>query len=131
MPSARQMLLGMDTLEQLGGGVVNAAFRKLLSNVVADLEDRPQLKDARTITLKFHFKPVVDPTGGAGHLEAIEFEVECHDGIPKRRSRTFKAVSKLLDAAKRVYGLAFHPDLPDDPEGSTLYDEVQERNGGE
>ena len=110
----RKVQFGLDSLRVLDLGQINQAFQNELERIVKDCMDRPHLEKARQITIRFLFEPVSD----SNRNDCDRVSVGCHitSGIPKRESRTYEMVPTVNGQ------LVFHPELPDDPAGSTLYD---------
>lgn len=104
---------GLESLGQLDMGKIIAAFDAERARVVQDCLDRPGDKKARAVTLEFLFAPVPNQLGTC---EEVMMECKVTSKVPKRQT-------KIYTMSPNSKGdLAFHPDLPDEPDGSTLYD---------
>jgi len=113
----RQEALTLENLKLLDFGKIGAAFDAELSHVVKDCMDRPADNRARTVTIQFKLAPKVDVKAGLVHADEILVGCEIMGAVPKRRTQIYAMVPKADGL------LTFHPDLPEEPEGSTLYDE--------
>lgn len=111
--------LTLENLKSLDFGKIQAAFEAEREHVVKDCMDRPQDDKAREVSIRFIFKPVVDGTSRTIDCDSIDVGCEISSKVPKRRTQIYSM------KPKQDGSLSFHPDLPMDPEGSTLYDEDQ------
>ena len=114
-----QETFNLANLPKVDFGKVSAAFDHELKSLVKDCDDRPLDDKARTLTLKVSLKPQADTTGNSAICDSIAVEFEVQGKIPVRRTKVY------VMKPKQDGSLAFHPDLADDPDGSTLYDEDQ------
>ncbi len=108
--------LNLENLPQLDFGKIVAAFNHEREHVVKDCLDRPQDDKPREVVIRFVFKPVTDATSRTIDCDSIDVGCEVSSKVPKRRTSIYSM------APKQDGGLTFHPDLPSDANGSTLYD---------
>lgn len=118
---ARHVDFTLDNLRHLDFGVIQVAFQKELERCVADCCDRPADDTARQVQIKFLLRPDCQP--GVADCDHITVECEIAGAIPKRRTKVYQMTPL------RNGGLRFHPDLADDADGSTLLDELNEKEG--
>ena len=118
--------LRLENLVQLDGGIVCRAFDCELGQGVQDCLDRPTDNRPRKVAVVFTIKPKVDVKAGEVNCEDCLVEAEVASSMPKKRTKSFTM------KPKHSGDLCFHPDLADDPDGDTLYDDdVRERERGE
>lgn len=117
----KQEKLCLTNLPHLENGIIEEAFNAELARLVRDCEERPLDKSPRTLQLQVNLKP--KPEMSAGGIICDEVEVECAvtGKIPVQRTKTY------VMKPKHDGTIAFHPDLPDEPDGSTIMEEA-ERN---
>lgn len=108
--------LTLENLKQLDFGKIIAAFDHEREHVVKDCLDRPQDPKPREVCIRFIFKPVSDETSRTIDCDSIDVGCEVSSKVPKRRTAIYSMKPKNSGE------LTFHPDLPSDAEGSTLYD---------
>jgi len=113
----KQVQLSLENLKLLDFGVLNEVFAREVQSVVKDCADRPLEKTPRSVNMVFVFKPLVDRTGGTGDLEKVEVACDVVTKVPKKKTKVYTMTPKHDGT------LVFHPDLPDEPDGSTLYDD--------
>lgn len=113
--------LSLENLQQLDFGKIGAAFNAELTHVVKDCMDRPHDEKSRKVQICFLIAPAeANMTDGPG--ETLDVGCEITSAVPKRRTQ-------IYSMKPRVNGsLTFHPDLPKDPTGSTLYDSDERVN---
>jgi hypothetical protein len=112
----RREALKLENLKLLDFGKVGAAFDHELRHVVLDCMDRSMDKRPRKVSITFTIKPVV-PVDSPADCSEVEVECEVTSTVPKRRTQIYK----MRPTAKGE--LAFHPDLPAEPDEGTLYDD--------
>lgn len=112
----RQEQFTLENLRLLDFGKIGAAFNAELERVVKDCMDRPRDDNARKVSITFNLTPEADPTAIEADCEAVTVECEITSAVPKRRTKIYR-MSPRQDGT-----LAFHPDIPEEPDGSTLYD---------
>ena len=108
--------LSFKNLQLLDNGTITIAFDHELKRVMEDIKDRPTDDRARVVQINCKLTPIVDLKNGAVNAEEADFEVEITSTVPKRCTKPYKMTAKVSGE------LYFHPDLPDDPEGSTMFD---------
>jgi hypothetical protein len=67
--------------------------------------------------MKFILKPRADISGSSIDCDKVLVGCEISSAVPKRQTRVYE-MQPTNDGK-----LGFHPDLPDDANGQTLYDE--------
>jgi hypothetical protein len=108
----------LDRLADLDGGAIQAALKRQLSLALADLENRPTVTSARTVTLKIALAPETDDTG---NLDAVTTDFEINSSIPKLASRAFRMDARRVSRSGRTeHVLMFAPDSPRDPKANTV-----------
>lgn len=117
----------LENLKQLDFGMIGAAFNAELSRVVKDCAERPMDDGPRKVNIGFNLIPVAEHNTNTGAVDLGEVRVECEitSAVPKHRTKVYTMKPTQDD------GLTFHPDLPEDPEESTLVDDdviERERN---
>ena len=105
--------LTLDNLKDLDFGKIGEAFNQEIQRVVRDCNDRPGDKRARKVAIEFAVVPVL---GEGGDCEECLVEAQITSAVPKRRTKVYTMLPN------RNGQLAFHPELPDEPDGQTLYD---------
>lgn len=80
------MQVTLDSLKDIGGGIVSAAFLHELKRAVIDCHDRPGDKNARTVAMEMKLSPVIQPDGTCDEV-AAEFRIKSK--VPERKSKTF------------------------------------------
>lgn len=108
----------LKTLPRLDGGRIAAMFDALLERCVADCEDRPDDKKPREVVLRLRFVPELDRDSKT--CRDVTMAADVRSRVPAMKSYEY-TMEPLQDG-----GLAFNADLPDDPRGTTLFDD-QER----
>lgn len=109
----------LETIKDLDGGKISAAFEAELKRVVDDLADRPGDKSVRRIQLEVAFTPDASESGVCDGSR-VEFKVKT--SVPHRRSREF---SMQVNAAG---ALIFNTEAPDNAPQGTL-DEMKGDQG--
>jgi hypothetical protein len=120
---ARHEKLNLQNLILLDFGKIPAAFDTEMSRVVKDCMDRPLDDKARKVAIVFTVRPkseAVDAGTGAVDCDRVSVEAEIQSTVPKRRTKVYDMLPKQDGT------LMFHPDLAEEPDGSTLYDEDAE-----
>ena len=112
----KKVSMTLENLKQLDYGVVSEHFGMHLKRVCEDLESRPADETARKVQIQFVFKPEVHSGGG---LESASVEVEVSSTVPRHRTKPYR-MQVHPDGR-----MSFHPDLPEEPEGSTLLDNME------
>lgn len=110
----RKVKFGLSSLKDLKDGVIDRAFQHEVAAIVKDCEDRSKLAKDRVLTLKFKFAPKVDGDGDS--TGEVIVTAELTRSMPKRQSEAYTMIVQSDGT------LTFHPELPDEPDGSTLYD---------
>lgn len=117
--------LTLENLKQLDHGIIPAAFNKEIERIVEDCKDRPTDDRPREVVLKIKMAPKVDAEAGDVNGDEILVDAEISSVVPKRRTKVYTMKPQGKSAI-------FHPDLPDDPDESMLYDEdVRGRERGD
>lgn len=99
----------LDTLATIDEGRIKVAFDMALQRLIDDCKDRPELKDARKLTLTV----VVEPRPEQGSLDSVDVSFEIKDAIPKRGTRAYNmAVGRA--------GLLWNELSPDEVRQKTL-----------
>lgn len=109
----------LDHIRQLDFGRIGAAFNVELERCVRDCMDRPADNRARSVAISFKLRPQSNSTEVVD-CDNVLVECEITGAVPKRRTKLYTMTPN------RQGKLTFNPDLPDEPEQPTLYDD-QER----
>lgn len=117
----RQEAFTLDNLRLLDFGKIQEAFNQELQFTVKDCMDRPLDDAARTVSIQFTLKPVPDLSGVTADCDKVAVACDITSKIPKRKTRVYEMKPKHDGT------LTFHPDLPDEPDGSTLYDDRDDK----
>lgn len=117
--------LTLQSLQDLDHGMLDKIFQNHLATASNDCYQRPEDKTVRKVTITLSFKPVQS----LGALDRVETTVDFATSLPKMKSRTYNMQPEINRGSSQ--GLMFHPDLPDDPDGSTIMDvaEAEENDG--
>jgi hypothetical protein len=115
----RQEKLALENLPKLENGVVVAAFDAELKRLVRDCDERPLDDKPRSLTLTLKLTPKAEMSGRGVVCEEVNVECEISGKVPVQRTKVYTM------KPKQDGSLAFHPDLPTEPDGSTMYDEDQ------
>lgn len=119
---SRQEKFSLENLKMLDFGVIGAAFDAEMQRVVRDCMDRPLDDKPRTVSITFNVTPKPDLSRASGVVDCEKVSVECDitSKVPPRRTKIYEMTPKQDGTA------VFHPDLPDDADGHTLYDAQNE-----
>lgn len=116
-----QKVFKIQELGSLDLGFVAAALNTELRRVVLDCIDRPLNANGRKVAMIMTVKPVPDQQNAVSEIEFVTVGVEISSSIPKRQSKIFQ-----MDPC-RDGSLLFNPDLPEEPDGRTLFDDQERR----
>jgi hypothetical protein len=111
--------LSINSLAELDGGKVSAAFLHDLRRIIQDCIDRPGDKTARTITLEFSAKPQV---GQELVCEGVEGKFRIKSRIPERKTKAYHFQTD------RSGGLFFNANNPSNPDQTTI-DDINPKSG--
>ena len=78
-------LFGAASLATIDEGRVKAAIDRYITDVAADIEDRGQDGETRTITVTLNFKPLVN----AGEVYEVQTEISAQAKVPPRRTKPY------------------------------------------
>lgn len=118
----------LENLHEYDGGALQIMFNEAILKVMDDLLDRPRMKKAREVAIKFAFSPRVDSKGdrsGLSDLEEIDTEVSVAVKIPDKECRTnilkpqpSQRAMVFEPSSRRVKSLPGQADLPleDEPD---------------
>lgn len=106
-----KLQLSLDTIRELEFGAVAEQFDTLIERAVSDVLNRPHDRTARKVQLELQIRP------SQHNEDEAEVSMEMKARIPAHRSRSY---AMRLHAGGK---LSFHPDVPDDPDAHTLFDE--------
>jgi hypothetical protein len=109
----RHEKLCLSNLDALDLGTVAALFQANLKQIVSDLNDRPFDETARTLTLKFAFKPVIDSAGR--DLEEVGTQVQVFNNLPKAKTKVYRMIPKADGT------LVFSADFADEPNQEPMF----------
>lgn len=112
---AKNLDLTLENLQHLNGGLASAQFKEAVEKVADDLTDRPHDKGVRKIVVTVTSKPLLN---GAGNLTGVNTTIDFKTQLPDQRSDIYTMKTKINDKGKA--GLTFNPDLPDDPDGTSV-----------
>lgn len=101
-----------DNLNKMFRGMLPALFDDEMRRCLLDCKDRFEDDKARSVKIEFRTSPRHGTNG-----DEVDVEVEVVSTVPKKRTRLHTLAVKANGEAM------FHPDLLDEPEGRTLYDE--------
>jgi hypothetical protein len=118
MPMEKFTLGNMPLLEN---GIVTASFDAELRRLVKDCDERPLDDKPRVLQMTVKLTPNPDVHGQHPVCDTVDVEVEITGKVPTMRTKSY--AMKL----KQDGTLAFHPDLPDDPDNETIMDEAERR----
>ncbi len=99
----------MDTIAEMDGGRIKAAFTQALKRLEDDCKDRPALKKARELHLVMTMTPVPD----GADLDSVNVTFKIKESIPKRESKSYN-----MQAVRG--GLLFNDASPEDVKQKTL-----------
>lgn len=112
----------INNLKALDLGVVNEAFQRFTQRIVEDCCDRPGEKKPRKILLQFAFVPVASP--GQNDCDEVAVSCQLKSKIPDHCTRNI--VMRPTTAGQ----LYWNPELPDEPDGKTLWEESDDASDG-
>lgn len=116
---ARHTQLTLENLKLLDFGKIGVAFNAELEHVVKDCMDRPGDLKPREVCIRFKMIPRSnDPSNRDCDHVAIQSEITSK--VPSRRTKVYEMIPNVKGH------LLFNPDLPDEPDGTTLFED-QER----
>lgn len=115
------MKLGLRTLPQVRGGIVELMFDKAILRAIQDVQTAPDIADARTVELTAKLKPVLDQ----GELVDVDVEFAVNGKVPRRSTSTRMAVRHDMAHPTGPTQLFFNVDSPGDPDQSTLFEEQE------
>lgn len=96
--------LDLAALLELDGGRIDEAFRQALRRCEVDMQDRPAVRTARTVTLTVTLEPIA---GEAGQLETVDASFTVVDKQPRRKSRPY---SLRADRDGALFGSVYAPE---------------------
>lgn len=100
-------------LAEIDDGRIAVCFEQAARRIAADLDDRPGLKKARTMTIQLTYVPIFDPETSL--CDGVKMTCRVKDSIPIRESRAY-------DLGLRKGGiLTYHPETPDNHEQEALF----------
>lgn len=105
--------LTLANLSVLDDGLPERAWHRALTEVMADLKDRPNDKTKRTLTLTMELVPEMDE---ARDLCGAEVTFKVKAGVPHRQTKTYGMTTN------RRGELLFSENNPEDPDQATLDD---------
>src|SRR5262249_42381719 len=115
----------LDNLKNLDFGKISHAFNAEVQRIVQDCMDRPGLEKNRQVSIVFDFWPVTDPAQGLVDCETVGVEAQVTSKIPARKTKVYSM------RPHKNGELSFNPDMPEDPDGRTLYNDDERRLDGE
>ena len=107
----------LSAIAVMDGGRIDVAFDQALARVVADCEDRPGEKKARTVTLQLEVVPVLDESGVC---DDVKVQMFINEGIPKRKTRVYDMAMKKTNRGPQ---LLYRPDSLEDAEQNVDFGE--------
>lgn len=103
------------SMMELDDGSVGVAVDQAIRQMYLDIEDRPALKTARTMTLTLTMKPVIDDRKT---LKDVRASIDVKTNVPK------KGVEVIMHTTpKDGGGLIYNSTLLDTPDGITERDD--------
>jgi hypothetical protein len=120
MAGSTKQALSLDSLKNLDHGRVGLAFSEEVRRVVEDINDRPALNKARTITLTLEVTPETDDSGD---INAAVVQWHLKHTIPPRKTMPY---SMLPTKNGQLF---FQPDSPEDPRQEGIDFETGEVKG--
>lgn len=84
--AAGQYTLTLDQLGQLDREAVGACWKRQLAQVLADLQNRPTVSNARKITLELLCEPKTFERGGVTELSGLSVKARISNSIPKHET---------------------------------------------
>jgi hypothetical protein len=117
---AKATQLTLENLRLLDFGKIGIMFQHHLERCVKDMLDRPGEKKARDVVIRFRMMPNPVVSGNTIDLENVKIAALCESSVPKHTTQVY-----TMDF-RNDGSLVFNPDLPDEPDGQTLFEE-QER----
>lgn len=75
----------LETIAEMDGGRIRAAFQQALQRLEADCKDRPALKKQRELSLVMCMTPVPEGTD----LDSVNVTFKIKESIPKRESKSY------------------------------------------
>jgi hypothetical protein len=118
---ARGTQLTLENLRLLDFGKIGAMFKHHLERCVKDMLDRPGEKKARDVVIRFRMVPNPVVNGNTIDLENVKIAALCESVTPKHCTQVY-----TMDF-NHDGSLVFNPDLPDEPDGSTLFNEQEKK----
>lgn len=107
-------LFSLANLADMDGGRAGEAFAQAVQRLQWDLDERPHVKAARTLTMRLTFKPI---PGESGRLEGFDVDFSFEERLPKRQSYPYR----MKPGDK---GPVFSDMSPDNPDQLTIEDAV-------
>lgn len=121
---ARNEIFNLENLRLLDSGMITQIFKLEMDRVVKDCMERPLLDKPRKVAIVFEVTPKSQSpnvTIGTIDCDRVNVEAAVESSVPKQRTQVYEMTPKHDGS------LLFHPDIPDDPDGSTLYDDDAKR----
>ncbi len=112
--------LALGSLQDLDHGMLDKTFQTHVATASNDCYQRPEDKTPRKVIITLLMKPIM----AHGALDRIETSLDFATALPKMKSRTYSMQPEINRG--NAQGLMFHPDLPDDPDGKTIMDHIEE-----
>ena len=113
MPNDAMVVLSLETLADVKGGLVAIMLEKALARMAQDIEVASDIKDWRTVTLEIRAKPVCEQH----ELSHVVTEFVVKGKVPSRVTSTSMFVRSNTNGARQ---LMFNIDAPDNPHQKTL-----------
>lgn len=116
-----KLILNLENMHHVRGGVVALMFEKALQRAIVDLESAPDIGEGRKVSLTVEMKPVTEIIGQAVKLIDVDFAFTVSGKVPNRVAVARMNVRK---DHKGQGQFVFESDAPDNPHQSSLLDEI-------
>ena len=109
--------LTFESLKDFDSGLIAAAIDSAIQQINEDINDRPNVKAKRSVSLTLYFEPVTDPKGNHD-VTNFSFEVS-YPKLPTRKSAEYKGLPQRRGGTRVVLFSEFSPE---DPRQEEMYD---------
>lgn len=113
------MVLSLESLKDVKGGLVQLMLEKALSKMAADIEGAPDINDWRTVTLEIRAKPICEQM----ELAAVATEFVVKGKVPARVTSASMLIRSTENGVRQLF---FNLDAQDNVHQGTLLDDERE-----
>ncbi len=113
---AQRVKLTLDTLGMMTGHALSEAFNEKVQQAIKSCQDYPGYEKPRQISVIISFTPQMEKDGTGTASDYVAVQATIKSSFPAQKTNVYRVMAHQDGSA------SFHPDLPDDPDGDSLYD---------